>query len=115
MFFKYISNKRKTRENVCLLMNGVGALVTKDTDRAELLSAFFASVLPAKANPQEYLALETREKFWRKEDFPLVREYWVRDHLGKPEAHKSAGPDGTLLQVLRELVNVIDRPLPNHL
>lgn len=50
MFFKYISSKKKTRENVGLLMNGVDALVTKDTEKAELLNVFFASVLTAKAS-----------------------------------------------------------------
>lgn len=45
MFFKYISSKKKTRENVGLLMNGMDALVTKDTEKAELLNAFFASIL----------------------------------------------------------------------
>lgn len=50
MFFKYISSKKKTRENVGLLMNGVDALVTKDTEKAELLNAFFVSVLTAKAS-----------------------------------------------------------------
>jgi len=34
-FYKYISSKRKTRDKV-------GALVTEDTQKAELLNAFFA-------------------------------------------------------------------------
>ena len=50
-FFKYISSKRKTRENVGLLLNKVGALVTEDTEKAALLNAFFASVFTAKAGP----------------------------------------------------------------
>ncbi|KGL73735.1 hypothetical protein N309_09201, partial [Tinamus guttatus] len=44
-FYKYSSSKRKTRENVGLLLNGVGDLVAEDTEKAELLNAFFASVL----------------------------------------------------------------------
>ena len=33
-----------TRENVGLLLNEMGALVTEDTEKAELVNAFFASV-----------------------------------------------------------------------
>ncbi|GAB0208601.1 hypothetical protein GRJ2_003325800 [Grus japonensis] len=93
-FFKYISSKRKTRENVGPLLNEVGALVMEDTEKAELLNAFFASVLTAKADPQESQTLEVGEKVLQKEDLPLVKEDWVREHLGKVDIHKSMGPDG---------------------
>ncbi|GAB0209860.1 hypothetical protein GRJ2_003451700 [Grus japonensis] len=51
-FFKYISSKRKARENVGPLLNEVGALVMEDTEKAELLNAAFASVFTAKADSQ---------------------------------------------------------------
>jgi len=53
-FFKYISSKQKTRDNVGPLLDEVGALVTEDADKAELLNAFFGSVFTAKASPQEF-------------------------------------------------------------
>ena len=34
-FFKYISSKQKTRDNVGPLLNEVGVLVTEDEDEAE--------------------------------------------------------------------------------
>ncbi|GAB0208892.1 hypothetical protein GRJ2_003354900 [Grus japonensis] len=61
-FFKYISSKRKTRENVGLLLNEVGALVMEDTEKVELLNAFFASVFTAKVGPQESQTLEVGEE-----------------------------------------------------
>jgi len=81
-FFNYISSKRKTRENMGPLLKGVGALVTEDTEMADLLNAFFASVFTAKAGPQASQPLEVREKAWRKEDLLLVEDL-MRDHLSK--------------------------------
>ncbi|GAB0202578.1 mitochondrial enolase superfamily member 1 [Grus japonensis] len=74
-FFKYISSKRKTKENVGLLLNEVGALVMEDTEKAELLNAFFALVFTAKAGPQETQTLEVMESrrgSWRKASVTLA-------------------------------------------
>lgn len=57
-FFRYINSK--SRENVRLLLNGVGALATNYTMKAELLNTFFDSGFTAKSNPQEFQNLETR-------------------------------------------------------
>ncbi|KAM6364410.1 uncharacterized protein J5M81_015706 [Pluvialis apricaria] len=73
-FFQYINRKRKTRENVGPLMNETGALVVEDTEKAELLNAFFSLVFAAKAVPRESQTLEARGKVWREEDFPSVEE-----------------------------------------
>jgi len=50
--FKYIGRKKKTRDNVGPLLNEVGVLVMEDTEKAELLNAFFTTVFTAKACPQ---------------------------------------------------------------
>jgi len=59
---KYVSSKRKTRDNVGPLLNVVGVLVTEDTEKTELLNAFFASVFSAKAGPQESQAWERDQR-----------------------------------------------------
>jgi len=62
----YFNSKRKIRENVGPLLNEVGDLVTDDTEKVELLNAFFASVFTAKTAPQESQTLEIRERESRK-------------------------------------------------
>ncbi|PKU39258.1 rna-directed dna polymerase from mobile element jockey-like [Limosa lapponica baueri] len=107
-FFKYISSKRKTRENVSPLLSEMGALVTEDAKVAELLNAFFASVFTANASPRESHSLEVRKRAWNKEDSPsLIVKDRVRDNLGKLDNHKSMSPEGKHPRVLRELADAI--------
>ena len=74
-FFQYVNSRRKTRENVGLLLSELGALVTEDIEKVELLNTFFASVFTGKAGPWESQNLEII--VWGKEDFPLkLNEVW---------------------------------------
>ena len=43
-FYRYISQKRKTKEIIPPLVNEKGELATTDMEKAEVLSEFFASV-----------------------------------------------------------------------
>ncbi|KAK4831130.1 hypothetical protein QYF61_015433 [Mycteria americana] len=79
--FKYMSDKRKTRENVGPLLNEMGDLVTQDMEKAEELNAAFALVLTSQTGLQESRIPETRGKGWSKEYVPLVEE----DQKGKKE------------------------------
>lgn len=54
-FHKYLRGKKKTIENVGLMLKGTGVLVMQDMDKAEVLNVFFTSPFAKKTqfrNPQ---------------------------------------------------------------
>lgn len=71
---KYINNRRKRKDNMGLLLNEGGTLVTKDVEKAELLNATFAMVFTGKTSPQGPLTQETKVKECWNGDFPLIKE-----------------------------------------
>lgn len=75
-FYKYMGSKRKSREDVDLLLNGAGDLMATGMEKAVVLSAFFASVFTDKSSCQ---ALETRGKDCSREDLPSVEEDQARE------------------------------------
>ena len=103
-FFQCISSKRKNRENGGSLLNEVHSLVTVDADKVWILNAFFASAFNIKSSTHESQTLEVRERVWVKEDFPLIKEDLVREHLAKN--HKAMVLNGMHPYVLRELADV---------
>lgn len=56
----------KCRENVGLLLNGAGNLVTKDMEQGEAANAFFTLVGIVNTDLQESQAPESRDKVWSK-------------------------------------------------
>jgi len=61
-FCKNINGKRKAGENVGPLLNGAGAMVTQDIEKAEVLNATFSSVFTSRTGLQTSEPPETRGK-----------------------------------------------------
>lgn len=50
-FSSYINSRRLNKENLGQLLNGVGDLVTTETDKADIPNVFFAFVFPQQVLP----------------------------------------------------------------
>ncbi|KAK4810540.1 hypothetical protein QYF61_004503 [Mycteria americana] len=111
-FFKYISSKRRAKENLQPLVDRGGNTVTKDEEKAEVLNAFFASVFNSRANCSlgtQPLELEDRDR--DQNGAPIIQGEMVSDLLHHLDTHKSMGPDEIHPRVLKELTDVLTKPL----
>ncbi|GAB0179078.1 mitochondrial enolase superfamily member 1 [Grus japonensis] len=76
-FYRYVSEKRGTRENVGPLRNETGNLVTQDMEKAEVLNNFFALVFSGKCSSHTGQVAEGKGRDWENAEPPTVEE----DHV----------------------------------
>ncbi|GAB0206364.1 mitochondrial enolase superfamily member 1 [Grus japonensis] len=107
-FFRYVNNKQKQKENIGPLLNRRDELVTNSAEKAEVLNTFFTSVFTSTVGPQ---ALGTKIQVDANMDLPSVKEELVCELLQELDPYKSMGPDNIHSRVLRDLADVIVRPL----
>ncbi|KAM9653655.1 uncharacterized protein ACIBXB_010484 [Morphnus guianensis] len=91
-YYRYVSGKRKTRENMGPLWKEMGDLVTQDMEKAEVLNDFFASVFTNKCSSHTAQVTEGKGRDWENEELPTIGNQ-VRDHLRNLKVHKSVAPD----------------------
>ncbi|KAK4815212.1 hypothetical protein QYF61_022490 [Mycteria americana] len=111
-FFKYISSKRRGKENLQPRVDGGGNTVTKGEEKAEVLNAFFASVFNSRANcSQGTQPPESEDRDGDQNGAPIIQGEMVSDLLHHLDTHKSMGPDEIHPRVLKELAEVLTKPL----
>ncbi|KFV20297.1 hypothetical protein N340_07071, partial [Tauraco erythrolophus] len=73
-FYRYVSDKKRSRENVGPLRKETGNLATRDMEKAEVLNDFFASVFTGKSCSCTAQVTEGKGRDWENEEPPTVGE-----------------------------------------
>ncbi|KAF4796691.1 hypothetical protein TURU_082106 [Turdus rufiventris] len=109
-FFNYNNSNRQCKNNIGLLHDEDGHLTNRDMDKAEVFNTFFAYVINTDDGPRGSQCPEL-ENHDCKNDLLLVNPEIVWDLLLQLVPYKYMGPDGIHPRILKELADVITKPL----
>ncbi|KFV19528.1 hypothetical protein N340_02998, partial [Tauraco erythrolophus] len=73
-FYRYVSDKKRSREDVGPLWKETGDLATRDMEKAEVPNDFFASVFTGKSSSGTAQVTEGKGRDWENEEPPTVGE-----------------------------------------
>ncbi|GAB0180070.1 mitochondrial enolase superfamily member 1 [Grus japonensis] len=73
-FYRYVSEKRRTRENVGPIKKETGDLVNWNMKKAKVLNDFFASFFTGKCSSHTTQVTEGKGRDWDNEEPPTVGE-----------------------------------------
>ncbi|KFV09627.1 hypothetical protein N340_04878, partial [Tauraco erythrolophus] len=73
-FYRYVSDKKRSRENVGPLQKEMEDLATRDMEKAEVLNYFFSSVFTGKSSSGTAQVAECKGRDWENEEPPTVGE-----------------------------------------
>ena len=108
-FWGYVRDKTKSRTTVSDLKNVNGNIVSDDTEKADLLNTFFASVF-VNEPPDELPIFDIRYHGTPVTDLRTNLQELTK-HLKTLNACKSMGSDGCHPRVLRETADILNVPL----
>ena len=108
-FWQYINKRTKTTTGIAGLKNASSELTKDDAEKAEVLAVFFSSVF-SKENVDKIPTVQGSDVKDVLSQYTISQEE-VRKKLSKLNLSKLPGSDNRHLRMLREMSNVLDKPL----